>query len=82
MFFPRIDQEFLECTAEEWGFWKKPFRQKFSEAAYSILHLLPEKEQWEIYQKPVYESGKVSKEIGYWLFVPSWSSSVDESKVS
>jgi pimeloyl-ACP methyl ester carboxylesterase len=65
-----------------WGFWKNPFRQKFSEAAYSMLHLLPEKEQWEIYSKLVYESGKAATQIGYWFLDPYRTSSVDESKVT
>lgn len=65
-----------------WGFWKKPFRLKFSEVVYSMLHLMTEKEQWEIYNKLVYESGKAATEIGYWFFDPSRASSVDESKVT
>ena len=59
-----------------WGFWKKPFRQKFSEAAYSMLNLLPEQKQWEIYNKLVYESGKAATELGYWFFDPSRASHV------
>ena len=65
-----------------WGFWKNPFRQKFSEAVYSMLHLMTEKEQWEIYNKLVYESGRAATQIGYWFFDPSRASSVDESLVT
>ena len=31
----------------KWGFWKKPMRQTFDEAAYSMLHLCPAKDQKE-----------------------------------
>ena len=65
-----------------WGFWKKPMRQTFAEAAYSMLHLLPEKEQKETFNKFVYESGRAAFEIGYWLFDARGASRVDESKVS
>ena len=65
-----------------WGFWRKPMRQTFSEAVYSMLHLLPEKEQKETYGKFVYESGRAAFEIGYWLFDSGNASKVDESKVT
>lgn len=65
-----------------WGFWKKPMRQTFSEAVYSMLHLLPPDEQKETYDKFVYESGRAASEIGYWFLDPNNASSVDESKVT
>lgn len=65
-----------------WGFWRKPMRQTFGEAAYSMLHLLPEKEQKETYDKFVYESGRAAFEIGYWPFDSRGASKVDESKVT
>ncbi len=65
-----------------WGFWKNPFRLKFSEVVYSMLHLMTEKEQWEIFNKLVYESGRAATEIGYWPFDPKRASSVDESRVT
>ena len=65
-----------------WGFWRKPMRQTFGEAAYSMLHLLPEKEQRETYEKFVHESGRAAFEIGYWLFDSRGASRVDESKVT
>ena len=69
-------------TQTTWGFWKKPMRQTFAEAAYSMLHLLPEKEQKEIYSKFVYESGRAAFETGYWLFDSRGASKVDGSKVT
>jgi pimeloyl-ACP methyl ester carboxylesterase len=65
-----------------WGFWKKPMRQTFGEAVYSMMHLLSEKEQKETYDKFVYESGRAACEIGYWLFDSKGASKVDESKVT
>jgi pimeloyl-ACP methyl ester carboxylesterase len=57
-------------------------RQTFSEATYSMLNLLPEKEQKETYGKFVYESGRAAFEIGYWLLDSKNASKVDESKVT
>jgi pimeloyl-ACP methyl ester carboxylesterase len=41
-----------------WGFWGKPVRQKFSEARYSMLNLLPPNEQDAVFQTFVHESGR------------------------
>jgi len=65
-----------------WGFWRKPMRQTLNEAAYSMLNLLPVKEQKETYDKFVYESGRAAFEIGYWLLDSKGASKVDESKVT
>jgi pimeloyl-ACP methyl ester carboxylesterase len=65
-----------------WGFWKNPIRQRFSEAVYSMLHQLPEREQWETYEKFVYESGRAAMQIGYWFFDPTRASSVDDTRVT
>ena len=51
-----------------WGFWKKPGRQKFEEASYSMLHLLPMEERKKTFERFVYESGRAASEIGFWLF--------------
>jgi pimeloyl-ACP methyl ester carboxylesterase len=65
-----------------WGFWRKPMRQTYGEAVDSMLHLLPEKERKETYDKFVYESGRAAFEIGCWLFDSTGASRVDESKVT
>ncbi len=65
-----------------WGFWRKPMRQTFNEAAYSMMHLLSPSEQKEAYAKFVYESGRAASEIGYWLFDGKKACRVDESKVT
>lgn len=64
-----------------WGFWRKPMRQTFEEAAYSMLHLLPENERREVYEKCVHESGRAAFEIGYWLFDRRGAARVDASRV-
>jgi len=65
-----------------WGFWRKPMRQTFGEAAYSMLHQLPEREQKQTYEKFVYESGRAAFEIGYWPFDSRGASKVDASRVT
>jgi pimeloyl-ACP methyl ester carboxylesterase len=66
----------------KWGFWKNPMRQTFAEAVYSMMHLLPEEERREAYDRFVYESGRAACEIGYWMFDPRNAARVDESKVT
>ncbi len=63
------------------GFWKRPMKQTFSEAVYSMMHLLPLEEQKKAYNKFVYESGRAACEIGFWFFDRHKSASVDESKI-
>ena len=66
----------------KWGFWRKPMRQTFDEAVYSMLHRLPEAEQKEAYASFVYESGRAASEIGYWFLDPKSAARVDESAVT
>src|SRR4030042_400347 len=65
-----------------WGFWRKPFRQTFAEAAYSMLDLMPSESRKSIYDQFVYESGRAAFEIGFWLFDSKGAAKVDESKVT
>ncbi|MDD5039183.1 MAG: alpha/beta hydrolase [Dehalococcoidales bacterium] len=64
-----------------WGFWEKPMRQTFDEAVYSMLQLLPVEEQKRIFDRLVYESGRVAFEIGFWFLDRKGTSQVDEAKV-
>jgi pimeloyl-ACP methyl ester carboxylesterase len=64
-----------------YGFWKKPRRQTFNEAVYSMLKLLPPDEQKTVYGRFVYESGRAASEIGFWYLDPKKASRVDEKKV-
>ena len=65
-----------------WGFWKKPGRQKFEEASYSMLHLVPMEERKKIFERFVYESGRAASEIGFWLLDGRKAAAVDESKLT
>jgi len=65
-----------------WGFWRKPMRQTFAEAAYSMLNLFPEDGQKETYAKFVYESGRAACEIGFWFLDRKGATRVDETKVT
>ena len=65
-----------------WGFWRKPFRQTFAEAVYSMLNLMPSESWKSIYDKFVYESGRAAFEIGFWLFDSKGAARVDGSKVT
>ena len=65
-----------------WGFWRKPTRQTYREAVYSMLHLLPAREQKETYERFVHESGRVAFEIGFWPLDLRHASRVDRSRVT
>jgi pimeloyl-ACP methyl ester carboxylesterase len=69
-------------TLMRWGFWRKPMRQKFEEAVYSMLHLLPKEDQKKAFGRFVYESGRAASEIGFWLFDRQKAAAVDGSKVA
>jgi len=65
-----------------WGFWRKPMRQTFDEAVYSMMHLLTAKEQKELFDRFVYESGRAACEIGFWFLDPKGAAKVDESMLT
>ncbi len=65
-----------------YGFWRKPLRQTFNEAVYSMMHLLTVEKQKEIFDRFVYESGRAACEIGFWLFDSRGAAKVDESKIT
>jgi len=65
-----------------WGFWRKPMRQTFAEAAYSTMHLLRKEEQKRLYDRYVYESGWAACEIGLWFLDRKRAAEVEASKVT
>ncbi len=65
-----------------WGFWRKPFRQTFGEAVYSMMHLLPENQWRPLYNSLVFDSGRAVLEIGHWYLDPQHASRVDAAKVT
>jgi len=78
---PSVVKSFWSAQTK-WGFWRKPFRQTFDEAVYSMLFLLPRQEQEQAYARFVYESGRAACEIGYWFLDPRRAAAVDASKVT
>jgi pimeloyl-ACP methyl ester carboxylesterase len=66
----------------KWGFWRKPLRQTFNEAVYSMLRLLPVEEQKKIFDRFVCESGRAAFEIGFWFLDRKRASRVDEANVA
>jgi pimeloyl-ACP methyl ester carboxylesterase len=65
----------------KWGFWRKPFRQTFNEAVYSMLHLFPVEEQEALYNRLVFESGRAASEIGFWHLDSGKAAKVDKSRI-
>lgn len=78
---PSSFRSFLSIQSR-WGFWRKPVRQTFGEAVYSMLHLLSPEEQRKTYEKFVYESGRVGWEMGYWFFDCNHTTRIDGSTVT
>ena len=78
---PSVIRGFLSGLMR-YGFWKKPLRQTFNEAVYSMLQLLTPEEQKEIFDKFVYESGRAASEIGFWPLDSKKAAKVDESKIT
>jgi len=78
---PSSIRGFWNCLTR-WGFWRKPCRQTFHEAAYSTMNLLPAEEQKEMYDKLVFESGRTAFEIGLWFLDRHRASEVDASRIT
>lgn len=78
---PSVIRSFWSALTK-WGFWRKPMRQTFDEAVYSMMHLLTAEEQKEAFDKFVYESGRAVCEIGFWFFDSKGAAKVDESKIT
>jgi pimeloyl-ACP methyl ester carboxylesterase len=65
-----------------WGWWRKPIRHTFEEAAYGMLHSLSVEDQRSTYERFVYESGRAGFEAGFWFIDPKRAARVDESRVT
>ncbi len=50
----------------QWKFWEKPVRLSYKDAKFGMLNRLLPQEQWEIYQRLGWESGRTVFEIGLW----------------
>ena len=51
-----------------WGFWRKPYKPPYENIVFGVYHLTPEKERREIYEKMVYDSGRIATELAFWAF--------------
>jgi pimeloyl-ACP methyl ester carboxylesterase len=64
-----------------WAFWRKPVRQTFEAASYSLLHRMPPEEQRAVYGRFGPESGRAFFEIGLWLLDIRRAWRVDAQKI-
>jgi len=78
---PTVIKSFWSIQTK-WAFWKKPHRQTFEEAAFSVYHNLNLEEQRETYQRSVYESGRAAAEIGYWFFDPYHATRINKKNIT
>lgn len=78
---PSVIKSFWSVVTK-WGFWKKPMQLTFKEAVYSMMQLLTAKEQKELFEKFVYESGRAGAEIGFWFLDSKAAAKVDELKIT
>ena len=78
---PSVLRSFLPVMLK-WGCWRKPMRQPFATAVYSMLHRLPPAEQRATYDRFVHESGRAACEIGLWPFDPHHATRVDASAIT
>ncbi len=77
---PSVMWSYIDVLAH-WGFWRRPMRQPFARAVYSMLHLLPPDEQRAAYGRFVFESGRAAFEIGFWILDRRKATAVDASRV-
>jgi len=78
---PSIVRSFAS-THLHWAFWRKPCLQTFPEAAYSMMHRLPEDQHRALYERLVPDSGRAMVEIGHWYLDPQRTTHIDASKVT
>ena len=69
-------------TFKRWGFWRKPTRPTFADAAAAMLGHLPRAQQRAVYDRLGNESGRVACEAGFWFLDPRAAKSVDSSRVA
>lgn len=77
---PSVVRTFLRILSKP-GFWKRPQRLNFSEAAYGCLNLMtPEKQKAE-HARFRFESGRAAFEIGFWYLDARHAARVDATQV-
>lgn len=78
---PSVTRSFWSVLTR-WGFWRKPMRQTYKEAVYSMLQRLSPEEQRATYARFVYESGRAAAEIGFWFFDRRRAAAVEVSRIT
>lgn len=81
---PSLSLSTVRCfwsSITRWGFWRKPIRPTFEEAAVSILNRMPAEERHNHFEKFVYESGLAAVEIGLSLLDRKGTARVKESEI-
>jgi len=63
------------------GFWRRPVSPSFDDVVYGSLHLMPEADRKQVFERLVHESGRKIFEIGFWPFDGRRASRVDETRV-
>lgn len=69
-------------TLKRWGFWRRPTRPTFRDAAAIMLEHLPEEEQRGTYERLVHESGRVACETGFWFLDPHKTKYVNATHIT
>jgi len=72
----------FRCAYSKRGFWRRPIRQSFGEAAFSVLNRLPRDEQRAAHARFVPESGRAIAEIGLPFLDPHAATAVDATRVT
>ena len=72
----------FRTTLQRWGFWRRPTRPTFHDAAAAMLGRLPPHEQRAVYERLGHESGRVACETGFWFFDPRRAKFVDASRIT
>lgn len=65
----------------KWGFWRKPYKPSMKEVAYSMMQLLPFRQQKAFYDKLVFESGRAACEVGFWYLNPRTRTWIDKKSI-
>jgi pimeloyl-ACP methyl ester carboxylesterase len=79
--FNATSAKFIQRQVRNWGFWRKPIRPSFEDAAYAFYHLMPVDRQKELYSRRVYESGRALFETTFWYLDKRRTANVDPTKV-
>ena len=78
----RASLRMFRTTLVRWGFWRRPARPAFPDAAAAMLAELPPGDRRAIYDRLVCESGRAACETGFWFADPHRAKYVDTSQIT